>query len=254
MWRKFRILILLIILVTVAQQSWLDKVGLNWKKIFYVAVYPINADSSAKVTAYINALNPENYKPMADYFAGEAARYGVGLMRPINIQLGAQVQNMPPAPPENASVLSTIFWSLKFRYYAWANSPQVAIKPDIRLYLLYYDPATHPKLKESTALDKGRIGRINLFADAEYDQQNLVISAHELLHTLGATDKYSLSNNLPRYPDGFAEPEKKPLYPQTLAEIMAGRLPLSETKAIIPQNLGHTLVGNKTAREIGWLK
>lgn len=254
MWRKFRILVLLLILATVAQQSWLDKASLDWKNNFYVVVYPINADGSAKVTAYINTLNRENFTPMADYFADEAARYGLGIRQPIDIQLGTQVQNMPPAPPENGSVLSTIIWSLKFRYYAWANSPQVNIKPDIRLYLLYYDPATHPRLSESTALDKGRIGRVNLFGDAEYDQQNLVITAHELLHTFGATDKYDLSSTLPRYPDGFAEADKIPLYPQNFAEIMAGRLPISETKAVIPKNLGQTLVGNKTAREIGWLK
>lgn len=254
MWRKFRIVILLLILATVAQQSWLNKASLDWKNNFYVAVYPINADGSAKVAAYINTLNRENFAPIADYFADEGARYGVGLRRPVDIQLGAQVHNIPPAPPVQGSILDTIIWSLKFRYYAWANSPKVNIKPDIRLYLLYYDPVTHPVLSESTALDKGRIGRVNLFGDAEYDQQNLVITAHELLHTFGATDKYDLSNTLPRYPEGFAEADKTPLYPQNFAEIMAGRLPLSETKAVIPKDLAQTLIGSKTAHEIGWMK
>ncbi len=254
MWRKFRILILLLILATVAQQSWLDKASLDWKNNFYVVVYPINADGSAKVAAYINTLSRETFTPIADYFTDEGARYSLGLQKPIDIQLGTQLHNMPPAPPESGLVLSIIIWSLKFRYYAWANSPKINIKPDIRLYLLYYDPATHSSLSESTALDKGRIGRVNLFGDAEYDQQNLVITAHELLHTFGATDKYDLSTTLPSYPDGFAEADKIPRYPQSFAEIMAGRLPLSETKAAIPKDLTQTLVGNKTAREIGWLK
>lgn len=254
MWRRFRIVILLLILATVAQQSWLDKARLDWKNNFYVAVYPINADASTRTAAYINTLNPENFTPIAEYIANQAMHYGVGLRRPIEIQLGPQVKSIPPAPPAVGSVWNVIIWSLKFRYYAWRNSPQVHIKPDIRLYLLYYDPVTHPALAESTALDKGRIGRVNLFGDAEYSQQNLVITAHELLHTFGATDKYDLSNNLPRYPDGFAEADKTPLYPQDLAEIMAGRIPLSATKAAIPKNLGQTLVGSKTAREIGWLK
>ncbi len=254
MWRKLRIVILLLILATVAQQRWLEKASLNWRKSFYVAVYPINADGSAKVAVYINTLNPENFTSIAEYFANQGMRYGVSLRRPIDIQLGPKVQNMPPAPPDNRSMLSAILWSMKFRYYAWANNPRVNIKPDIRLYLLYYDPLTHPALGESTALDKGRIGRVNLFGNPEYNQQNSVIIAHELLHTFGATDKYDLSNNLPRYPDGFAEADKTPLYPQDIAEIMAGRLPLSETKAAIPKNLSQTLVGSKTAREIGWLK
>ena len=254
MWHKFRIVMLLLIFATVAQQSLREKSRLDWKSNFYVAVYPINADKSAKVAAYINTLNREDFTPMADYFAEEATRYGVALRRPINMQLGTQVQVLPPAPPEHGSILSTIIWSLKFRYFAWANSPQVSITPDIRLYLLYYDPIAHPALRESTALNKGRIGRVNLFGDTSYNQQNLVITAHELLHTFGATDKYDLSSTLPLYPDGFAESDKTPLYPQSFAEIMGGRLPISETKADIPKSLAQTLIGNKTAHEIGWLK
>ncbi|MBC7786386.1 MAG: hypothetical protein H7Z18_02785 [Methylophilaceae bacterium] len=254
MWKKIRIVILLLVLATVAQQSWRDQASLDWKDNFYVAVYPINADGSAKVAAYIHKLNQEDFAPMGDYFTEEAARYGVMLRRPIEIQLGSQVHDLPPAPNVHGSMLDTIIWSLKFRYYAWNNSPKVAIKPDIRLYLLYCDPVTHRSLKESTALSKGRLGRINLFGATEYNDQNLVITAHELLHTFGATDKYDLSNNLPLFPDGYAERDKLPLHPQSFAEIMGGRLPISEVKAVIPQNLAQTLVGSKTAREIGWVK
>ena len=115
----------------------------------------------------------------------------------MGVQLGAQVQDFPPALPVDRSMLSAMIWSLKFRYFAWENSPTVNIKPDIRLYLLYYDPVTHHVLTESTALDKGRIGRVNLFGEASYSEQNLVVTAHKLLQMFGATDKYDLSNNLP---------------------------------------------------------
>ncbi len=254
MWKKIRVIILLLILATVAQQSWRDKASLDWKDNFYVAVYPINADASAQTAAYINRLDREDFAPIADYFAEQGAHYGVTLRRPVEVELGAQVQSLPPAPDVKGTMLDTIMWSLKFRYYAWANSPKVSIKPDIKLYLLYYDPATNHALTESTALSKGRIGRVNLFAATPYNDQNLVITAHELLHTFGATDKYDLSNNLPLFPDGYAERDKLPLYPQSFAEIMAGRLPISDVKALIPQNLAQTLVGGKTAREIGWIK
>jgi len=75
-----------------------------------------------------------------------------------------------------------------------------------------------------------------------------------LLHTLNATDKYDLHNNLPIYPDGYAEPHKMPLYPQNFAELMGGRVPQSTAEADIPKSLRHTLIGEQTAREIGWLK
>jgi hypothetical protein len=254
MWKNLRIFILLIILGTVAQQTFLEKADLDWKHNFYVAVYPVNADGSGEVGAYIKTLTRDDFEPLVEYYAEEGARYNVSLRHPIEVQLGDIVNEIPPAPPNGGSIFSTIIWSLKFRWFAWNNSPKVPVKPDIRLYLLYYNPVTSPALAHSTALYKGRIGRVNLFGDKSYAKQNLVILGHELLHTLTATDKYDLATNLPAYPDGFAEPDKLPRYPQDFAEIMGGRVPISETKAEIPKNLAQTLIGDKTAREIGWLK
>lgn len=255
MWRKLRIVILLLILATVVQQLWLDKVDLDWKRNFYVAVYPVNVDGSAKVSAYLRTLTTEDFEPVAEYFAEEAAPYKLGLRRPIELQLGTLVDEVPPVPPSNGEgILNTIIWSLKFRIFAWTNSPEMSVKPDIRMYLLYHDPATQSALSHSTASSKGRIGRVNLFDGSEYHQQNMVILAHELLHTLNATDKYDLSTTLPLYPAGYADPVKIPLYPQDFAELMGGRIPHSETSAEIPKSLKQTLIGSVTAREIGWLR
>jgi len=254
MWKKIRIVILLLALATVIQNTWLDKAALAWKDNFYVAVYPINVDNSAKVGEYLRTLTSEDFEPVAEYFASEAEPYQLGLRRPIEVQLGAQVADIPPAPPKDGSILGTIVWSLKFRYFAWRHSPKVNVKPAIRLYLLYYDPANNLRLSHSTALNKGRVGRVNLFGDSAYAKQNLVILSHELLHTLNATDKYDLTTSMPIYPDGFAEPDKSPLYPQHLAELMGGRTPMSENEAEIPKSLKQTIIGTKTAREIGWLK
>ena len=254
MWRNLRVIILLLILATVVQQTWLDKAALDWKHNFYVVVYPVNADGSGEVANYIKTLTREDFEPVAEYFAEEGARYNLGMSRPIEVQLGDVVNEVPPAPPNGGSILSTMIWSLKFRWFAWNNSPKVNVKPDIRLYLLYHDPATTRALSHSTALNKGRVGRVNLFGSEAYAKQNLVITAHELLHTLTATDKYDLSTTLPSYPDGFAEPDKSPRYPQDFAELMGGRVPMSETQADIPKSLAQTLIGDKTAREIGWLR
>ena len=254
MFKKIRIFVLLIILATVVQQTFLDKADLQWKDNFYVALYPINADASAEVGAYIQTLTRADFESMAEYFALEGARYKLGLRRPIELQLGAEVIEIPPAPPVAGNILDTIIWSLKFRLFAWQNSPKVNVAPDIKLYLLYHNPSTHPVLSHSTAIDKGRIGRVNLFAERTYDKQNLVITAHELLHTLTATDKYSLDDNFPQYPNGFAEPDKIPLYPQIMAELMAGRIPITQRKAEIPLDLSYTLIGEQTAQEIGWIK
>lgn len=254
MWKKIRIFILLLILATVVQQTLQEDADLNWDKNFYVAVYPINADNSAIVSAYINTLSTQDFEPVAEFFAEEAQRYQLGLRRPFELRLGDKINKIPPAPPTDASVLKVIWWSLQFRYFALANSPSTSVKPDIRLYLLYHDPQTNPRLAHSTALNKGRIGRVNLFADKSYAKKNLVVLAHELLHTVKATDKYDLSTGLPSFPDGFAEPDKQPLLPQQFAELMGGRIPLTESTAEIPKSLRLTLIGQKTAQEIGWIR
>ena len=83
MWKVVRIFILLIILGTVVQQIFLDKADLDWQHNLYVALYPINADSSAEVGAYIKTLKKEDVAQIETFFADEAKRYNINLHRPI---------------------------------------------------------------------------------------------------------------------------------------------------------------------------
>lgn len=139
------------------------------------------------------------------------------------------------------------------RYWAWSipKDPPGA-NPDVKLFMLYHDPEHSPSLPHSVGLQKGLFGIVNVFADARMAGANDTVTAHELLHTLGATDKYAPGTNLPRLPDGYAEPERQPLYPQHFAEVMAGRIPLSRTESEIPASLRQVVVGPATASEIGW--
>lgn len=254
MWRKLRILILLFILGTVAHRAWLETHDLEWKDSLYVAVYPINADGSAQAEAYIDLLSADQFLEITAFLSEEAARYDLNLRSPFQMRLGAAVDSKPPQPVKNAGMLETIVWSLHFRWWSWRHSPPVSIPPDIKLYLLYHDPGQYDGLPHSTALSKGRVGLVNVFADERYQKQNAVIIAHELLHAVGATDKYDLATNLPYFPVGYAEPDKQPPFPQDYAELMAGRIPVSEYKAEIPGSLSYTLIGERTATEIGWLR
>ena len=253
MWKKVRVAILLIILAIVIIRSWQDQADLSWKNSFYVAVYPVNADQSPQVEQYIQTLQLTDFAAASEFINSEAKRYGLPLYRPINIVLGKPVQELPPAPPVDGGLMNVMLWSLKLRYFAWKHEQPFNVHPQIQLYLLYFDPKQHPRLSHSTALQKGRVGRVNLFGDASYSQQNLVILSHELLHTLGASDKYDFANNMPTFPDGFAYPQQQPIYPQAKAELMGGRIPLTDSKAVIPKNLAQTVIGAKTAKEIGWI-
>jgi hypothetical protein len=254
MWKIIRVIILLLILAKALQQTVLEESDLDWKTNFYVAVYPINADNSSEVNTYIKGLEQSNFEPVAEYFAEEAQRYNLHLRRPIEVVLADEIKEIPPAPPQHGNMFAVMLWSLKFRFYAWKHNPTLHIKPSIKLYLLYHDPEKTMQLTHSTALYKGRIGRVNLFASSAYEKKNLVVLSHELLHTVKATDKYDNATNLPLYPEGFAEPQKLPLYPQRFAEIMGGRVSMSAQQAEMPNGLKQTLIGDQTAREIGWLK
>ena len=81
---------------------------------------------------------------------------------------------------------------------------------------------------------------------------NQIVVAHELLHTLGATDKYDRATGQPRAPEGLGEPDREPLFPQEYGEIMAGRIALSADDAAMPHDLDAMVIGAVTAREIGW--
>ena len=130
----------------------------------------------------------------------------------------------------------------------------MVLTPDIRIYALYNHPSTAQQLAHSVGLQKGLIGVANLFSVNQMTSDNNFVIAHELLHTLGASDKYDPMSNQPIFPVGYAEPELSPLYPQRYAEIMGGRIPVSPKWSTVPKSLDLVLVGPQTALEIGWLK
>jgi hypothetical protein len=78
------------------------------------------------------------------------------------------------------------------------------------------------------------------------------VIAHELLHTVGATDKYDLGSGEPLYPIGYGDPDQQPRYPQAQAEIMAVRRVLSDRESQMPWSLKSEVVGPATALEIHW--
>jgi hypothetical protein len=253
MFKFLRIFILLIIFATVAEEAWLSRSrAVSWQDPLQVAVYPINGDGSAAAASYIDGLQPKAFKAIEAYFDEEAKRHGRDIFRPVEITLAPPLTERPPQPPRAGSAFGALTWSLRMRYWAWRHDAVPGMKPQVRLFVQFFDPATHEVLPHSVGVGRGMIGVVNAFASRQMAGSNAVIMTHELLHTLGATDKYDGADHLPRFPEGYAEPERSPRYPQRFAEIMGGRIPLSETRAEIPESLDETLIGAATAAEIGW--
>jgi len=252
--KLFRIFVLLVILAGVAWATWTTRQRTtSWQYPLRVAVFPIDADGSPGTQRYIRSLGVETFRPISEFMHQEAGRYGLTLAAPVQVYLGPEIRRTPPAPPFGGNVPQVMLWSLQMRFWAWINA-KLDPKPHVRMFVLYHDPQRVARVAHSLGLQKGLIGVVNAFASEAQTAQNNVVIAHELLHTVGATDKYDPHSNQPSFPDGYAEPDREPRYPQDYAEIMAGRIPLGEADAEIPSGLSQVLIGSKTAREINWIK
>ncbi|MFW5451458.1 MAG: hypothetical protein ACKE9I_07660 [Methylophagaceae bacterium] len=253
--RNIRVVILLSILAMAAIYTQEQRLNTTaWFKPIEVTIFPINGDNTLATEQYITQLSGRDFQDIDDFFARGAKQYHLIAKQPIATTLGKTIQHKPPTPPENRnSIFSVMMWSLNLRYWAWKNTPDNKTNTNrIRLYVLYHQAQQGQSLEHSLGLQKGLIGVIHAFADKRLNPQNALVMSHEVLHTVGAIDKYDY-NNQPVYPIGYADPSQTPLYPQRFAEIMAGRIPVSERKAKIPKTLRHVLIGEATAKEINWL-
>ncbi len=256
MFKKIRILLLLLILFFVVAKIFQNKSrNTSWEQTLYVAVYPINADQSEQSQAYIKSLSKDNFKSVENFLNQQAKRFGVELDKPFVFELRDFRAEMPPQVPQSHSLLSTVWWSLKFRYYAWrVASNDDGLAYDFAVFLQLYDPATHSVLDHSTGLEKLEVAIVKGFSSRRMNSRNQVVMAHETLHIIGASDKYVPQTGLPTYPHGYADPDRLPLHPQSKAEIMGGLIPKSDAEAIMPSSLKKVTVGKYTALELRWLK
>ena len=252
MFKTIRIFFLLLILLFVSVSSWLTETrSTDWNNSLYVKVYPINGDDSNISKKYIDSLELKNFQSIEDFVGREVTRYGLSLKKPVRMELGLPIAEQPPKLADSPGALSVMWWSIKMRWWAnRATDDQDSLDPDVRIFVRYHSPETDFVLENSVGLQKGMVGVVNAFASRRHTGANNVIIAHEFLHTLGATDKYDPANGLPSYPAGYAEPEREPRHPQRFAEIMGGRIALSNDDAVIPKSLNYVVIGDITATEI----
>jgi hypothetical protein len=256
MWRALRIAILLLILGIAAYSTLYDRfTTTDWDETLWIGVFPVNAGGSDVSEKYIEALRTEDIADIERFINSEAKRHGVTLQRPVRVDLYPEVSEPPPPRAPGASALSTMWWSLKLRWYARRNShPAGRPPPRIRVFVLYHDPSFTQSVPHSVGLQKGLVGVVHAYAGREMTRTNDVVIAHEILHALGATDKYDPISLAPLYPDGYAEPGRQPRYPQRLTEIMAGRYAVDANTFEMPDTLDEVRVGEATARESSWIR
>jgi hypothetical protein len=255
MWRNIRIGFLLFVLAITAWSSWYDRLSTtDWDETLHIGVFPINPDGGRVSGEYITRLAQDDFAAIASFFNEEAARHGVGFTNVARVELYPEVREQPPAVEPDAGILSNLSWSLQMRLYARRNArPPARSPPQIRIFVLYHDPSRTNSAPHSVGLQKGLVGVVHAFAERGMNPTNNVVITHEILHTLGASDKYDLATLAPLFPAGYAEPERQPRFPQDFAEIMAGRVPVDADTFEMPASLDQVLVGDATALEIRWI-
>lgn len=254
MWKKLRILILLSIFLIIAADTYLTKYrAVSWDETLWVAVYPINPSNDPAIERYISGLSDRNFQSIESFFNREAEDYPVGIQQPFKMILAHQVAEIPPAPPErDGNLLEIAWWSLKLRYWAFSQD-QTDFSPHIKMFVIYHPFDFDKQLAHSLGMEKGMIGVVHAYAHRELEGKNNLVIAHEVLHTIGATDKYDRQSGEPSYPEGYAEPERSPLYPQRYTELMGGRTPVTKTQSVMPRSLRFVQLGAVTAGEINWV-
>ena len=252
--RYIRIAILLTILVIVAGSQFLTGSRFSsWEKPLWVTIYPVLLDADPGVRRYVDGLSTESFRDIDGFLKRQASRHGRQLESPVVIQVAKPIKEIPPVLPVEDSGLKVAWWSLKMRWWSWRQSGQDGLAPDdIRMFILYQKGNPGELLERSVGIKNGSYGLVNAVASRKKAARNRIIITHELLHILGATDKYNLSTGQPLEPEGLAYPEKQPLYPQNRAEIMGGRIAVSAMQWRHPPSLASCVIGSVTAEEIGW--
>ncbi|HEX9773211.1 MAG TPA: hypothetical protein VGA44_07080 [Steroidobacteraceae bacterium] len=251
---NLRLALLMGVLIFVALGALLDRSrSRDWDAPLRVTVYLLAAADDDDVHSYLAGMDDATFDAAEAFVAEQAVRYGVALEEPMRLRISRAATALPPELGADPGPLGVVLWSLRMRYWAWrvaANDPLPP--PDIQLFALYYPFVSDHALPDSLGLSKGLIAVARLFAGYDAEDANQVVVVHELLHTLGATDKYDRRNGRLNVPDGLGDPLQEPRFPQSQGEIMAGRIAVSPLRAELPDRLAQMVVGAATAREIGW--
>lgn len=251
MFKILRILILLFVLASVYSTYLIQQnVASDWNGFVTIKIVPVNVDGTRATQRFIESLTVKDFEEAKRYLIKSAESYGVDINNGMSIELEPALSSPPPPLPDvDSGYISTGFWSLRMRFWAWQNQASDHESSFIRLYMLYQSPVSGARLPHSTGLRKGLIGLINARAKKSQKRFHNVVLTHELLHIFGARDKYDLSTGAPLYPQGYLNPQSRS---QAYAEIMARAKPLENGRFEVATTLSQVRIGRQTADEIGW--
>ena len=156
MWRRLRILILLLILLFVALNTYFDRVySTDWDIPLRVAVYPINGDgtdesrtlhrANATTTTFLRSKRSSSRKLHATASDGTAG--------PLHASAAAARSAADDRARRGRARHRVVEPAYAVLGVARARSPRAAA--DVKLFVLYHDPQRSPSLPHSSGLQKG---------------------------------------------------------------------------------------------------
>lgn len=260
-WRFYRQLsafgILLIVIVVAARIYYHDNKKFDWDRTYNVALIEV-AYGSKESTRTLSSNGKEILQQSLEkWFESEAKRVYNSQIKPFRFEILGPAFNEktpPTLPTENDSLWTRYKQTSAFIKFFNDRFAQTGANPDnfdIKLYLYIYpaDKGLDYDKQHSVGTTRGRFGVVFLPIGKQSAGRTTCLIAHEILHTVGASDKYD-GSRLTVYPDGYFFPAQR--YPQQFAEIMALATPIDIGREKDADNLDTSRVGNKTAEEIGW--
>jgi hypothetical protein len=186
----------------------------------------------------------------------EFERYG-GAFRPIHFTIFGPAPEgaAPPAASAEPGWLEPLRVSYGLWRFARASDAASGVQGsfDGKIYVALSAPRSARRaLVEGLGQDGGRVAVTRIELSVDSVDFGLFVVAHELLHLLGASDRYAADGSA-LVPDGLGDPEREPLYPQDSVEVMARGRVLEPGREQPPSDLDELRVGRRTASEIGWL-
>lgn len=266
-WRRFTryrqtaaFCVLIVVVIGAARVYYRDHRKLSWDRTYNVALIEVvKADTNENIKKRkLTAVGRETLvKSLQEWFDQEYTRIKGNGIKPFRFQIVGPVvtQQAPPALPT-----ATDGWWTQYKqtsaFVAFFNNHFQTSGArdedfDIKIYLYTYPPeeGLDYERQHSVGTTRGRFGVVFIPVDRQPASRVICTIAHEVLHTVGARDKYDETHTT-IYPDGYFQPE--PRYPQQYAEIMALAKPLAPGKEKDAGWLGEVRVGATTAKEIGW--
>lgn len=252
-WKGRRVAVLSLVLIALTAAGWRQSQRRSrrvaWKRTLEVTVvmHSENQVDDAVVQSWREGLTE-----LEDWFANEMSRLGGPLSHPVRFTLleGVRSGPRPQQPTATGSSLDDARNAFAFRNRLRGLAPTSG---DVQLIVSLGDEVDPARGQvEGVAEGGGDLGLIYASNGKSALGLELTALAHELLHCLGAVDAYEPDGRA-QVPEGLAEPDLIPRFPQRFAEVMVGEIPDTANSGHVPSTLSQVRIGPATAKAIGWI-